>query len=269
VIAQRMTTPIRTVTVSRDDEHNVFALAIEDRSQGYPRIFGIGLEFITSGEYRTLLAAYREIQEIKFPVVVKASDAADDDQVAEDMPTAAADETGIGGAPLDELTKLAAEPKAVPRGRKEADTTLAGIDEALMPRGYGLLLAHLNRIQSTERQLFELACSGLVDGMIMIGPHLNGSASLQKLPLPSVSVLVDRSALGVPSVVTDDRAATKCAARHLLELGHESFLYIGGQEAIRGQMTIGQIVQFVAYLRNKIILDQNRKIYWLSNRFIP
>ena len=74
VIAQRMTTPVRTVTVSRDDEHNVFALAIEDRSQGYPRIYGIGLEFITSGEYRTLLNAYREIQDIKFPVVVKASD---------------------------------------------------------------------------------------------------------------------------------------------------------------------------------------------------
>jgi len=109
--------------------------------------------------------------------------------------------------------------------------TLAGIDEALMPRGYGLLLAHLNRIQSTDRQLFELACSGLVDGMIMIGPHLNGSASLQELPLPSVSLLVDRSALGVPSVVTDDRAATKTAAQHLLDLGHRRFLYIGGQEA--------------------------------------
>jgi len=108
--------------------------------------------------------------------------------------------------------------------------TLAGIDEALMPRGYGLVLAHLNRIQSTERQLFELACSGLVDGVITIGPHLNGAASLHRLPLPSVSLLVDRSALGVPSVVTDDRAATKRAAQHLLELGHERFLYIGGQQ---------------------------------------
>ena len=108
--------------------------------------------------------------------------------------------------------------------------TLAGIDEALMPRGYGLLLAHLNRIESTERQLFDLACSGLVDGVITIGPHLNGAASLHQLPLPSVSLLVDRSGLGVPSVITDDRAATKRAARHLLELGHERFLYIGGQE---------------------------------------
>jgi hypothetical protein len=49
-----MTTPVRTVTVSRDDEHNVFALAIEDRSQGYARTYGIGLDFITSGEYRTV-----------------------------------------------------------------------------------------------------------------------------------------------------------------------------------------------------------------------
>jgi len=108
--------------------------------------------------------------------------------------------------------------------------TLAGIDEALMPRGYGLVLAHLNRIESTERQLFDLACSGLVDGVITIGPHLNGAASLHQLPLPSVSLLVDRSALGVPSVVTDDGEAVKRAVRHLLELGHERFLYVGGQE---------------------------------------
>ena len=37
VIAARMTTPVRTVTVNRDDEHNAFVLAVEDRSQGYPR----------------------------------------------------------------------------------------------------------------------------------------------------------------------------------------------------------------------------------------
>ena len=34
VIAARMTTPTRTVSVTRDDEHNVFALQIEDRSPG-------------------------------------------------------------------------------------------------------------------------------------------------------------------------------------------------------------------------------------------
>ena len=53
----------------------MFELTIEDRSQGYPRQYQIGVDFIASGEYRTLLAAYREIQDITFPVVVKASEA--------------------------------------------------------------------------------------------------------------------------------------------------------------------------------------------------
>ena len=70
VIAARMTTPTRTVSVTRDDEHNVFALQIEDRSLGYPRQYEIGIDFITSGEYRMLVVGYREIQDIKFPVVV-------------------------------------------------------------------------------------------------------------------------------------------------------------------------------------------------------
>ena len=133
VIAARMTTPTRTVSVGRDDEHNAFELAIEDRSQGYPRRYTIGVDFIGSGEYRTLQAAYREIQDIKFPVLIKATESAVADEVVEESDAAAADETGIGGAPVDEATKLAAEPKttgsAAPRGRKEADTTLATVDD--------------------------------------------------------------------------------------------------------------------------------------------
>jgi len=132
VIAARMTTPVRTVTVSRDVEHNAFELSIEDRSQGYPRRYTIGVDFVASGEYRTLLAAYREIQEITFPVVVKATDGAVG-EAPEDRAAAGADETTIGGAPVDEATKLAAEPKepltAPTRGRKEADVTLANVDD--------------------------------------------------------------------------------------------------------------------------------------------
>jgi DNA gyrase subunit B len=138
VLAARMTIPTRTVSVTRDDEHNVFELAIEDRSQGYPRHYEIGVDFIGSGEYRTLAAAYREIQEIKFPVVVKATDAVRQD-AAEDEGIAAADDSAIGGAPLDDATKLAAEPKPsaasaegqVPgvRQRKDEDVTLENIDE--------------------------------------------------------------------------------------------------------------------------------------------
>jgi DNA gyrase subunit B len=121
VIAARMTTPTRSVSVTRDDEHNVFELIIEDRSQGYPRRSEIGVEFITSGEYRTLASAYREIQDLKFPVVISIGDSAPDeepvDAVAGDAESAEA------------ATETSAAPVAAPRSRKEPDSTLQNVDE--------------------------------------------------------------------------------------------------------------------------------------------
>jgi DNA gyrase subunit B len=117
VIAARMTIPTRTVTVERDDEHNVFALHVEDRSPGYPRRYEIGVDFITSGEYRLLAAAYREIQDIKFPVVATTSEAPREEEPEEADATPA---DGTGAAPA---------PTAAARSRKEPDTTLNNVDE--------------------------------------------------------------------------------------------------------------------------------------------
>jgi DNA gyrase subunit B len=119
VIAARMTTPTRTVSVTRDDEHNVFELIIEDRSQGYPRRFEIGVEFIASGEYRTLASAYREIQDLKFPVVVTTGEAAPGEEPVEEQPT---EGQAVEAAPVE------TQP-AAPRSRKEPDVTLQNIDE--------------------------------------------------------------------------------------------------------------------------------------------
>jgi DNA gyrase subunit B len=60
-LAQALTTPMRTVTVQRDEEHNRYLLQVEDRSNGYPRHHTIGVDFVTAGEYRTLLANHRDI----------------------------------------------------------------------------------------------------------------------------------------------------------------------------------------------------------------
>ena len=46
-----MAVKITLVAVSRDDEHNAFELTIEDRSQGYPRKYKMGVDFVASGEY--------------------------------------------------------------------------------------------------------------------------------------------------------------------------------------------------------------------------
>ena len=114
ILATRMTSSTKTVAVSRDDEHNLFALSIEDRSQGYPRRYVVGADFVSAGEYRTLSAAYRDIQDVKFPVQVRVA--------AGNM----SDETDAVEA-HDEEVSQPQEP-AAPRSKKDADVTLNDVD---------------------------------------------------------------------------------------------------------------------------------------------
>jgi DNA gyrase subunit B len=120
---------MRTLTVQRDEEHNRYLLHVEDRSNGYPRQHSIGVDFVTAGEYRTLLANHRAIPALAGDIVVSTTaDLAD--EVEEQG--AAADDTAIGGGPIDEATKLAAEPKdrmRKPSKEKQQDVTLHSFDE--------------------------------------------------------------------------------------------------------------------------------------------
>jgi DNA gyrase subunit B len=60
-LAAQLTTPLRDVTLQRDEEHNAWLLKVDDRASGYSRIDTIGPEFVTSGEFRTLAAGYAEV----------------------------------------------------------------------------------------------------------------------------------------------------------------------------------------------------------------
>jgi DNA gyrase subunit B len=74
-LAGRLTTPTSLVTVQADEENALFSLAIEDRSNGYPRHHTISLDFVTAPDYRTLLTSYREIRDIRPPMTVVATSA--------------------------------------------------------------------------------------------------------------------------------------------------------------------------------------------------
>jgi DNA gyrase subunit B len=63
-LADQLTTPIRDVTLERDEEHNAWTLKVDDRTTGYSRIDTIGPEFVMSGEFRTLAAGYLEISQV-------------------------------------------------------------------------------------------------------------------------------------------------------------------------------------------------------------
>src|SRR6185436_11237756 len=134
-LAQRLTTATRTVTVQRDEEHNRYLLQVEDRSNGYPRHHTIGVDFVTAGEYRTLLANRRDIPAFSGEIVVSAVGDTADELPADDLPAAAADGTAIGGAPIDDVARLAADQKddadrqRRPSKDKTADVRLNSIDE--------------------------------------------------------------------------------------------------------------------------------------------
>jgi len=66
-------TPTRSVTVERDEEHNRYLLQIEDRSSGYPRHHSIGVDFVTTAEYRTLLANRRDIPALDGDIIVSST----------------------------------------------------------------------------------------------------------------------------------------------------------------------------------------------------
>ena len=93
-LATALTTPTRTVTVQQDEEHQAFALAIEDRIGGYPRHHRIDQDFVTTGEFRTLASSYQDVKDIRGPMIVKTAASVEADEAAEAAAdAAAADET--------------------------------------------------------------------------------------------------------------------------------------------------------------------------------
>ncbi|MFN7982005.1 MAG: DNA topoisomerase (ATP-hydrolyzing) subunit B [Vicinamibacterales bacterium] len=128
-LAQTLTTPVRTVTVHSDEEHSRFQLEIDDRSSGYPRHHTIGVDFLATPEYRSLLANKRDVPTINGTVTVSTQAAA-----AEESEAPAGDgETVVPTEPVvtaADLARHAAEPK--PAARKpveQPDVTLKTIDE--------------------------------------------------------------------------------------------------------------------------------------------
>lgn len=107
---------------------------------------------------------------------------------------------------------------------------LTVVDSELVPLGYSLLIANIDRRQQADRYILQLAFSGVTSGAIVFSsgvPEIDGR-SLADSGIPIVSGLFDLSDKGIPSIVTNDRQASEETIAHLYELGHRDFLYVGG-----------------------------------------
>jgi len=109
---------------------------------------------------------------------------------------------------------------------------LQAINKSLIQAGYNLMIANLDRDEASERHILDLAFGGTVRGAIILSsklPEVDGR-SLANAGLPIVSMLLDMSETGLPSVVTNDREAIRCVTGELVRLGHRRFLYLAGPE---------------------------------------
>jgi len=102
------------VTVHDDPEHQAFAVALEDRSAGYGRRHQLDLDFVTTGEFRTLINAYQDVRDLMTgPVTIRTAAAAttEADETAEAGDDAKADAGPAEAAPI-ETTAAKADAKA-------------------------------------------------------------------------------------------------------------------------------------------------------------
>ena len=63
-LAEHLAVPTCRPTVVEDPEHQAFAVPLEDRSAGYGRRHRLDLDFVTTGEFRTLAASYQDVRDL-------------------------------------------------------------------------------------------------------------------------------------------------------------------------------------------------------------
>jgi LacI family repressor for deo operon, udp, cdd, tsx, nupC, and nupG len=104
------------------------------------------------------------------------------------------------------------------------------LSATLSEEGFDLLFCNRNS-PAAQRHILGQAFGDSIRGVVVFGGAAlpsYGRRSLADADVPVVSLLVDRSAAGIPSVVTNDRGAMRDGVLHLIALGHRSFLYVAG-----------------------------------------
>ena len=94
-LAEELSSPVRSVDVEVDEEHNAHVLRIQDRGAGYAAQPAVGVDFVASAEYRALVGSYddEDVRRLNGPAVVltgvSSAEAGEEDSGAEDDPETA------------------------------------------------------------------------------------------------------------------------------------------------------------------------------------
>ncbi len=111
------------------------------------------------------------------------------------------------------------QPSAIERLRG----VLAAIDDS----PYEIVLFSMDHAERRRARLTRLQRGDLADGLLLLSLRLDGEEARRLAHSAVPTVVVDADVAGLPTVVIDDVAGGRLAARHLLELGHRRIGYIG------------------------------------------
>ena len=110
-------------TVVDDAEHQALAIQLVDKSAGYAKTHRLDLDFVNTGEFRTLSSAYADVRELMMgPVTIRTAAGAAAQADAEDAEAPA--ETETAEAPTDTPAPVAKTVKT-----KDGDTRVENIDD--------------------------------------------------------------------------------------------------------------------------------------------
>jgi LacI family repressor for deo operon, udp, cdd, tsx, nupC, and nupG len=107
---------------------------------------------------------------------------------------------------------------------------LRGIDDELTRSCYGLVIGNLDNCVEREPRYVDLALSRQVDGVLLLNGRIprSGKRTLTEAGLPMVAICAAIPGMKIPSVVVQDREASRTAVEHLTRLGHRRLGYISG-----------------------------------------
>jgi len=107
---------------------------------------------------------------------------------------------------------------------------LRGVDDELTQSGYGIIIGNLDNCTEREARYVDLALSRQIDGVLLLTGRvpMNGARSMGEAGLPIVAVCAAIPGSNIPSVVVQDREASRRAVEYLARLGHRRFGYISG-----------------------------------------
>lgn len=109
---------------------------------------------------------------------------------------------------------------------------LRGVDTALAPAGYGVIIGNLDSAPGNQARLVELAFARQVDAVILLCGYIPGSKgrTMSDAGLPIVSLCAPIGDPAIPDICADDEAGGREAGRFLASLGHRRVAYAAGPE---------------------------------------